>query len=354
VLRAAAALALLGSLPVSAQEAGPAKSRISTNQAMVEGLAATIDVKDPVAVFAHVFAQLPDSVTVYPTENYYYWSFFANGRPYWGNFRLDVRDRDKGIVHIGYFEYDENAKFQDYEGGDKALSEQDGVSVQKLERFSYAIAYKGKTVTFRLNDAGMAPPKRAKLRPEEIFVGPVFDESGVRLYLIFNNTENRFHYLLNEEVPAAESHAQRNEHVTIGRRTGYAYYVDKDQDRKVLIGVYGPNARRNNYYDGPFDQLPDNYADETRIRELLERAYPQVKGKINQFGQFIDDEGVRVTPWAYYTYSSEEELDFVSVCLRARLPKPKFYACITPDPQKEQQPMFLKLRGQKSDTKRQR
>ncbi len=335
----AAALAVLPcGAEALAETVKPPASHVSFNQQFIEGLRAELDIADPEAVFAHVFAQLPPSVTVYPSENYFYWSLFAKGRTYWGNFRLDARDRDDGILHLGYFEYDENAKFQDYEGFEKSLGAADGVIVARRERFVYEVAFRGKAVTFRLFDPGMAPPRKAKLRSDEIFVGPVFDESGVRFHLIFNTGENRFHYLLNEDADAPETYKALGAHIAIGRRTGFAYYLDAENDRKILIAVFGPNALRNNYYDGPFDQLPDNYVDETGIKSLFERAYPSVKGKIDRFGHFTDRKGVRVAAYAYYVYHAEEQLGFVQSCLRARLPKAKFYACITPDPQKDRPP----------------
>ena len=56
----------------------------------------TLDVADPMAVFAFVLDSLPDRVKVYPTENYYYFTFTHNGVDYAGNIRLDASDRDQG------------------------------------------------------------------------------------------------------------------------------------------------------------------------------------------------------------------------------------------------------------------
>ena len=35
-------------------------------------------------MFAHVFSRLPDEVTVYPSENYYYFILNVDGRQIWG------------------------------------------------------------------------------------------------------------------------------------------------------------------------------------------------------------------------------------------------------------------------------
>jgi hypothetical protein len=345
--------------PAAAQ--APSPSGVSFNQKFVEGLRSTLNLDDEMAVFGYVFSALPDEVVVYPTENYYYWSFTANGRIIWGNFRLDAVDRDKGILNLGYFEYDENGKFQDYDGWEKAISAKDGVAVKKVSRFVYTVSYKGRTVTFRLNDVGMAPPKKEKLRADEVYIGPVFDESGVQFYVIFNKTTNHFHYVLNEDVPPPETykklyepdnpaHAKELEKeaaangakppkrrkpdpsVLIGRRTGFAFYVDKVNNRKILVAVNNNNARRNNYYDGPFDQLPDNYIDQTHIGRYLELAYPYLKGKIDKRGVVIGENGNRAAVGAYYNYEEEGELDFVASCRKTfKTNSAKFYACITPE-----------------------
>jgi len=310
---------------------GP-KVTVSYNQKFVEGLYSKLDLNNEMAVFAHIFRGLPDKVVVYPTENYYYWSFSANGLVIWGNIRLDASSRDKGVMHLGYFEYDENGKFQDYDGWDKKITAKDGVIVKKIEHFIYTVTYKGKTVTFQLNDIGMAPPKKAKLRGDEVYVGPVFDESGVKFFLLFNKAENHFIYVLNEDAPPSESYKNFGKRVVVGRRTGFAYYLDTPNSRKVLIAVNGNNTKRNNYYDGPFDQLPDNYVDKTNIRKYLELAYPRVKGRIDKYGILKDQRGSRVAISAYYVYNAESELKFVESCAKTyKSTDAKFYSCIAPD-----------------------
>lgn len=319
--------------PAEAQEAAKPKGTVSFNQGFVEGLYGAVKLDDEMAVFAHVFKALPDKVIVYPTENYFYWSFNAGGRTIWGNFRFDAGDRDQGILHLGYFEYDENGKFQDYDGWDKTITAKDGVALKKLSRFVYSVTYKGRTVIFELNDIGMAPPKKAKLAPGEIYIGPVFDESGVKFFLVFLTSVNHFIYLVNEDgAPPETFKALKDGHTVIGRRTGFAYYLDKPNTRKILIAINGANARRNNYYDGPFDQLPDNYVEQTNIKKYLELAYPHVKGKINKYGVLKGQKGNRVAVGSYHIYTSEDQLVFVESCRKTHQPtSAKFYACITPD-----------------------
>lgn len=320
----------VGGKPTTPKPA-PVPPTVSLNQDFVRSLTATVDLKKPRAVFALVFATLPDTVTVYPSENYFYWHFNANGKAIWGNFRLDAADRDRGVLNLGYFEYDENGKFQDYKGGDAALSAKDGVIVTRVDAFTYTVAHAGKTVTFKLFRDTFGTPKKSALRADERYVGPVFDESGIRFHLIFSEASDHFYFVLNEDVPVTETFRPMGKDILIGRRSGFAFYVDAEQKRKILVGVYQLNVRRNNYYDGPFDQMPDNFVDRSSIKTYLERAYPDLKGRLDKFGHFTDTQGTRAAAFSYFIYTDEQELDFVRSCAASKLTRPKFLACITPD-----------------------
>ena len=105
-------------------------SRVSRNRSRVRSSSPTrrrsskrtrpaaFDIKDPMAVLAYVLGSLPERVTVYPTENYYYFKFVHAGVPIAGNLRLDPRDRDKGKVYFAY--YEDNADWKD-DGFEQAL-----------------------------------------------------------------------------------------------------------------------------------------------------------------------------------------------------------------------------------------
>lgn len=307
-------------------------AKVSFNQNFIEGVHARVDVENPRAVFELVFNDLPKQVKVYPTENYFYFNFQANGKSIWGNLRLDASDRDAGIIHLGYFEYDENGKLQDIQGYAKDFSEKDGITLKKINDFTYSLIYKKRKVIFNLNDIGMKPPRLAKLAKDEVYVGPIFDESGIKFFLVFNQAKKHFMYVLNEDDKPIEEYRTIDNHVLIGKRTGFAYYDDQINNRKILVGIQGNNVQRNNYYDGPFDQLPDNYVDQTNIKQYMEAAYPEVQGKINKFGHFKKHKGSRVMIAAYYIYFDDAELGFVGSCYETfKANANDFYTCITPD-----------------------
>ena len=137
-----------------------------------------------------------------------------------------------------------------------------------------------------------------------------FDESGYQFFLLFNTEDNYLFWVLNEEAELPDRLETLQPDLLAGRRSGFAFYVDSaHQDRKVLAAIRGANAIVNNYYDGPFDQLADNYVDETNVSEYLVRAVPTLDGRIDKYGYYLDRESSsRVAVSPYFVYFSDLEL----------------------------------------------
>ncbi len=120
-------------------EGAAPQPRISLNQSYVRDVlldASTVDLENLVSVFGFVFASLEDTVTVYPTENYFYFRFFHKGVEWAGNIRLDIIDRDKGAVHFAYFEAT-SAWAGDGVSSHRTLGPDDGVVLEKVDDLSY-------------------------------------------------------------------------------------------------------------------------------------------------------------------------------------------------------------------------
>ncbi len=100
------------------------------------------------------------------------------------------------------------------------------------------------------------------------------------------------------------------EDVIIGERSGVAFLVDQEHgNRKILLAVRKENRDRNNYYDGPFDQLADNHNHTTALQDRLIRANPNLTGRIDRYGYFTDSQPTRrVVIDPYYHYSTRLEL----------------------------------------------
>jgi len=305
-----------------------AQLKLHTDQEMIEELLAPneLDIKNPDAVFEAVFQALATKVTVYPTESYYYFTFPYKGIIYAGNIRFDAWDQFDGKVHFAYFpEYAYWRKPLDpvY----KKLGPDDGLQVTQVDKFHYKIAFKGKTVDFEIPDLSKVKPTPSQLRDDEIYMGPSWDESGVQFFLVFNKTAKTFLYLLNDN-PKMDQYepSQLSPAVTVGMRTSFAFYKDKLLDRQILIGVFFGNTQLNNYFDGPFDQLPDNYIEGDTLLEALLSIDPTMKGHVDRYGSEPSGE-VRYAITTYKYYGDVEDLKPIVDCATKETDPAQYYAC---------------------------
>ena len=325
-------LAAVAASPALAQDAS--QPPLETNQAYIELLArpVALNVDDPMAVFGFVFGSLPERVTVYPTENYYYFGFLQGGIRYAGNLRLDARTRDDGKLNFAYYE-DTSQWYDSPPTHYVLLDATQGVTVEKIAPLAYRVSYRGKQVVFALNDLTQAKPPADALSPDETFIGPIFDESGVRFFLVYNSKLRLFHYLLDETVKVAEQFftAPSSARILIGKRTGFAFYADDRLRRKILVGVFDGNWRANNYFDGPFDQLPDNSLQGDVLRDAINAVDPSTKGRIDRFGS-VPDGSLRYMIAPYVGYRTVDDLDPVARCAAARVKASDYYRCfVVPD-----------------------
>jgi len=304
-----------------------------SNDEFINGL--YFDLNNAELVFSYVFSKLEDEVTIYPTENYYYFTFSAQGKTFCGSIALFASKRDEGILDFGYIE--KNDKFSQPDpnavSGWGVYNAENGVIVKKINNFKYSVTYDNRTIIFNLNKIGLEPPRKANLTDDEIFIGPGFDESGLKFFLIFNESVNHFYWILNEDGFVPEYFSDYTDNIVIGNRTEFAFYLDKENERKILIGVEGYNVLNNNWYDGPFDQMPDNYIkiDSIEVKKYLEAYLPNIKGKIDKFGRYIHEKGTRVAMAPYLVYFSKEDLvDIVSRCKYLSTDsRAEFFKCIT-------------------------
>ena len=290
-------------------------SYFSTNQIWVEGLSADdVDLEDVDAVFWHVFSRLPEQVTVYPSENYYYFILMQQGRQIWGNIRLAAGYRERGELSFAYFEFDEFPTVPKVRGFTRAkmYTAEDGVTITSEDDFTWVVGYNDREVTFNLHKIPQEPPKLFSLGEDEVFVERTLDESGYFFFLIFNEKKNYFIWILNEENGTSDmlDPVGDNGDILVGRRSGFAFWVDAAHDnRKTLFAIRELSVRRNDYYDGPFDQLADNYAAEVKISDYMVKAFPALEGRIDQFGYYTDSERpLRVAISTYTTYYTEAQI----------------------------------------------
>ena len=289
--------------------------------------ATTLNLGDPMAVFAFVLKSLPDRVKVYPTENYYYFSFFQSGVKYAGNIRIEPNDDSGQTVHFVYFE-EASEWHTDPHLTHIVLDESRGVRVEKIDKFAYRISYLDKSVVFALNDLSDVTPPAGVIAKDETFIGPIFDESAIRFFLVYNSRLKDFHYILDETKAVADMFVRTSwtDRILIGKRTGFAFYRDHHRDRKILIGVYESNMRANTYFDGPFDQLPDAFVKGETLRDAILDVEPKLRGHIDRFGSEPGGE-VRYMIAPYLPYRSVDDLYAYHRCASGQIHSANYYDC---------------------------
>ncbi len=318
---------LLVVLPVHAQENMP---QLQTNQAYVEQLLlpGILQIDDASSVLSYVLNALPDEVMVYPTENYFYFNFLFGGVKYSGNLRLDASDRDSDKIHMAYF----NANTEwgiSLTSKSKVFTLADGVKVEAVDRLAYRVSFRGRTVVFKLNDLSAVKPSAAKMWVNEKYIGPVFDESAVQFFLFYNSKIKSFLYVLNRlkmrvDVLVADKNRPR---ILVAQRSGFVFYRDHLLDRLILIGVYERNAVLNTYFDGPFDQLPDNFIRGDELKQAFIDQNPKVAGTIDRFGNASDGRS-RLSISPYLLYLSVDELYGFDRCAQKyKATVEKYYTC---------------------------
>lgn len=309
------AVAVAGIAPALAQEA-PFELRTNESDIAAAVKRSPLSIHDPVAVFAFVMSLLPERVQVYPSENYYYFRFVNNGVRYDGNIRLAASNRDRGEVNFSY-----NEQITDWNdrptGQHAALGAKDGVTVEKLAPLLYRVSLSrelgGKSVTFALNDLSLVKPPLGVLTADEKFIGASFDESGYRFYLVFNTRLKVFHFFLDETVPTPDVFTSLGtmDRILIGKRSGFAFY--QWDGRKILIGVSARQSELNTMFDGPFDQLPENFIEGETLREAIIAADPRAGGKIDRLGLYADGDN-RYLIHPYLPYRRLRDLAVVHRC----------------------------------------
>jgi hypothetical protein len=342
------AMTLLASMAASGAARAQDRIHLRTNEAEIGEVLRDggVAIDDPLAVFGAVMRKLPDRVKVLPTENYFYFHFTNNGLVYSGNIRLAAADRDQGKIHIAYSEQPTDWN-SDPKIRHAVLGVEQGVTVEKAGLFSYRLGHAGKTVAFDLNDLpGKKPPPEA-IKADESFIGPVFDESGIRFFLLFNTRLKIFHFVLDETEPVADQFApvKGAGPVVLGKRTGFAFYpLD---GRKILVGVDARESRLNTDLDGPFDQLPENFIGGETLRAAIVAADPSVASKIDRLGNLATG-GERYLIHPYLPYAQPGDLAVFQGCMASKAVKPADRAaCLVIDDEEAQKknPRPLALKG---------
>jgi hypothetical protein len=290
-----------------------------------------LDLEDPVAVFEYVLKSSAPEIHVGPTENYAYFKFYSQGLEWQGNMRLEAGHGAADKVHFAYFVVP--APWHDQELGEyRTFNADDGLTIKQNGRFDYEVSYKGIDRRFLLNDISKINLPEELRGTGELYLGQAHDESGLRFYLLFDTEALDFVYVLDEQDPLRDRlipFFDADPKIQVGIRTGFVFLKEETPKRTRLVGVYEDNTLRNNYFDGPFDQLPDAWDGEITVRGAFMMIDPDFAQEIDRYGNYIQEDGARVVIAPYLSYWDVRDFDILGECLKHPSDSLEYRTCLS-------------------------
>ncbi len=335
VLGVVLAVAAIAAWPRHPQPApGLPSGSFMTNEARIKGLYTNANMLDPKEAFRRVFDALDEEVVMYPSENALYFRVAVRGKLFDGAFHFDRGTADSAALGFSYaviYEDRMRGRGKVEKAFHRVLGPADTVYVEPDDSSGFVVTYMRKRVHFIAYRIAQTVPATLKLLPSEKLVGNTFDESGLRFHLVYNTNARRLYWLLNEEGFVPEEFETFGTTLAIGMRTEFAFYRDSVSRRMLLIGVNAYNVGANNWYDGPFDHLPDNevHAGRLDLRTYIATHLGIDPSKLNKYGGYVGRESKRAAVTPYTIYSEPSQLGFVDSLLALKKPVDEFLAAAT-------------------------
>jgi len=314
--------------PITDPTAAPAR-HFALGEVMIEQLQAgnRDDACDYAQVLPQLLKQAGPSADVYPSENYYYFSFSRAGSLFSGSIRLASDRRDAG--GIDYVCYESNRNW--VPPGDEIrvylqLSQADGVSVSRLAPRAYRVTFAGEATTFVLHQLDHTSPG-TPLRLGEARVGRTLDDSGTAFELVFHSAINNFYFVLDPQSGAPDEFFAVAPNTDVSRRTGFVYYRSPTSGRRTLVAVNQHESILNTAFDGPFDHLPENDYVEIGFWDYVYKAYPEMT-RSHTPGGTVSDDGMIFSLAPYRLYDRIGDLGFIEACTKQFRVEDERVACM--------------------------
>ena len=275
-------------------------------------------------VIEYVYSWIPSYAIAYPTEGFYYWSINLEKQNLSVSGNIRLADLDKGKISTAYFTTNQPERTV----YTKEFTTEDGLEIKKISHFLYDLTFNEKTVRFKIEDTSYLPPQNITLNEDEEFIGHIYDESGIKLFLIFNHKTYSFYEILDDEQGVSDTFEDLGESHFLATRSGFIFYDDNEYKRKILVGINFYNSEQNNYFDGPGDQVPY----QLWIRDDLYLAYPNTMlgAGTNEHGVFLNKTSwVRSAISPYHRYKDPEEVLERSRKCDSSEERSIFWTCLT-------------------------
>jgi hypothetical protein len=89
-------------------------------------------------------------------------------------------------------------------------------------------------------------------------------------------------------------------------------------------------VQANNYFDGPFDQLGENFIEGDALRQAILAVAPDLTGHIDRLGRSADGpQRYMIAP--YLHYGQQRDLAVFHACASRHASSPRYHACFDGD-----------------------
>jgi hypothetical protein len=279
---------------------------IERNDLWTTGLADSESL-EPDDVLLALLNSFHGSATIFPTENHLYFRMTAKGTQIGGNICLPAATRDQGEFYLSYTEV-LNLRSEAIEprGWEREYRKGATASLVKLRKNLYRISIKGISADIKINEVDWRPKDVPVNTLTEVPVAPFNDESSTRFVFVFDKASKVFWYQTDWTLLGADERLlYRPSGIVIQPRTGFIYYKDSIRGRLILIAVNDRSVRQNDWFDGPCDQTPENLELDGAIDffRYIYEVNPDLRGKIDKFGVYLDDPETRLAVAAFDRYA---------------------------------------------------
>ena len=271
-----------------------------------------VSIDDPLAAFGAVLKNLPERVQVYPTENYLYFRFTQKGTVYVGNIRLAAADRDQ---RQGEFLLQRAADRLECRPEKPSRGARSGAGRHGREGRAADLsrhARRPRPSSSRSTICPRSSRRRARCGrtrnssgrcsmnpPSASFWCSIH---GSRCFITFSTKPRRSPTSSSRRRAASPSRSASAPALPSIRSTA----------GKSWSASIERQSRLNNYLDGPFDQLPENFIEGEALREAILPSIRAPRARSTGSATSPDGSGrFLIGPYLLY------RLPAISRCLRA-------------------------------------
>ena len=263
---------------------------------------------------SYILESLPETLEVFPSENYYYFQIPVCGKIYKGNLRTLFYYGKIKQVYLVYESYKNISIYELLKDTFEIVlfpSENTKLKTYKLTENLWKIVLNNdRKLNITKFIVYIDPPHRIYNLPSTTkFVFNTIDESGISFSLAYDTTINNFIWFLNDSQLIPISLKKLQNELYIEPISGFVFLKVTDNEiiYYILIGVPVINIIENNWWDGPFDQLNDRNWN-LELRKYVVKSLPELDTLINEYLYYNHSKYGRVAISNYFKYTTIEEI----------------------------------------------